>query len=138
MTYQELSKCSLKAVAKHLGITSSTLSKAMHKPIPGQIYDENAINEVAVAKVFDACGIKIEDMRVEDFMPKSRGSAKTVPNIGERFTTTAYHDEKNGDHEVEVVAKTSTHIAVADTVTDELHAMRLATWFRVVKNGGDE
>jgi hypothetical protein len=138
MTYQDLSKCSLQAVAKYLGTTSNTLSKAMHKPIPGQIYDENAINEVAVAKVFDACGIKIKDMRLEEFLPKRRGTAKTVPNVGERFTTSAYNDEKNGDHEVEVVATSSTHIAVLDTVTDELHAMRLATWFRICKSGESE
>lgn len=138
MTYQDLRKCSLQGVAKFLGTTANTLSKAMHKPIPGENYDENAINEIAVSKVFDACGVKIEDMRLEEFLPKRRGTAKTVPNVGERFTTSAYNDEKNGDHEVEVVATSSTHIAVLDTVTDELHAMRLATWFRICKSGESE
>lgn len=67
MTYEEFATINIVAFAKVHGIKPNTLRNAIHKPIPNEIYNQDAVNIDAVKSLLDKYNISISNLNADDY-----------------------------------------------------------------------
>lgn len=129
MTIKDLAKINLTAFAKAVEINPGTLSRAVHKPIPGEIHDPDAINEAEVVKLMEKNKINLDDYNPDDFQNARASVSKIVPEIGEIWNLRSYKNDETGDADnMQVVYTTKTHVALHNLRTGGINALLLDTF----------
>lgn len=123
MIIEEIKNVSITKFGKAIGLSASAISRAMNMPIPGEVYDPNAINYVELEKLFAKRNISLEKLNANDFLPEHRVSSREEIAVGKICKFKTYKDEKGNYLECRVVYVTKTHVAVEEIETGVLHAM---------------
>lgn len=126
MTIKDFAKINLTAFAKAVEINPGTLSRAVHKPIPGEIYDPDAINEAEVLKLMEKNKINLDDYNPDDFQNARARVSNIVPEIGEIWNLRIYKNDETGEADnMQVVYTTKTHVALHNLRTGGISVLLL-------------
>lgn len=121
MTYEEFATINIVAFAKVHGIKSNTLRNAIHKPIPNEIYNPDAVNIDAVKSLLDKYNISISNLNADDYSFVRKRKERPELKIGNFYHMKSFTEVKefNGNEStvkipLELVAMSDTYVCVEE------------------------
>lgn len=121
MTYEEFATINIVAFAKVHGIKPNTLRNAIHKPIPNEIYNPDAVNIDAVKSLLDKYNISISNLNADDYSFVRKRKERPELKIGSFYYMKSFTEVKefNGIEStvkipLELVAMSDTYVCVEE------------------------
>jgi hypothetical protein len=121
MTYEEFATINIVAFAKVHGIKPNTLRNAIHKPIPNEIYNPDAVNVESVKALLDKNGIDISALNPDDYAYVRRRKERPELKIGNIYYMTSCTEvqdcngvETTVQIPLELVAMSDTYVCVEE------------------------
>lgn len=115
MTYEEFATINIVAFAKVHGIKPNTLRNAIHKPIPNEIYNPDAVNIDAVKSLLDKYNISISNLNADDYSFVRKRKERTELKIGSFYYMKSFTEVKNFDGVETTVNIPLELVALSDT-----------------------
>ncbi len=115
MTYEEFATINIVAFAKVHGIKPNTLRNAIHKPIPNEIYNPDAVNVESVKVLLDKNGIDISVLNSEDYAFVRQRKERPELKIGSFYYMKSFTEVKNFDGVETTVNIPLELVALSDT-----------------------
>lgn len=121
MTYEEFATINIVAFAKVHGIKPNTLRNAIHKPIPNEIYNPDAVNIDAVKSLLDKYNISISNLNADDYVFVHQRKERPELKIGSFYYMKSFTEVKNFDGvettvniPLELVALSETYVCLEE------------------------
>lgn len=115
MTYEEFATINIVAFAKVHGIKPNTLRNAIHKPIPNEIYNPDAVNIDAVKSLLDKYNISISNLNADDYFFVRKRKERPELKIGSFYYMKSFTEVKNFDGVETTVNIPLELVALSDT-----------------------
>lgn len=115
MTYEEFATINIVAFAKVHGIKPNTLRNAIHKPIPNEIYNPDAVNIDAVKSLLDKYNISISNLNADDYAFVRQRKERPELKIGNFYYMKSYTETKEFDGIETIVQIPLELVAMSDT-----------------------
>lgn len=115
MTYEEFATINIVAFAKVHGIKPNTLRNAIHKPIPNEIYNPDAVNIDAVKSLLDKYNISISNLNADDYSFVRKRKERPELKIGNFYYMKSYTETKEFDGIETIVQIPLELVAMSDT-----------------------
>ena len=115
MTYEEFATINIVAFAKVHGIKPNTLRNAIHKPIPNEIYNPDAVNIDAVKSLLDKYNISISNLNADDYSFVRNRKERPELKIGSFYYMKSFTEVKNFDGVETTVNIPLELVALSDT-----------------------
>lgn len=115
MTYEEFATINIVAFAKVHGIKPNTLRNAIHKPIPNEIYNPDAVNIDAVKSLLDKYNISISNLNADDYSFVRQRKERPELKIGSFYYMKSFTEVKNFDGVETTVNIPLELVALSDT-----------------------
>lgn len=115
MTYEEFATINIVEFAKVHGIKPNTLRNAIHKPIPNEIYNPDAVNIDAVKSLLDKYNISISNLNADDYAFVRQRKERPELKIGSFYYMKSFTEVKNFDGVETTVNIPLELVALSDT-----------------------
>ena len=110
MTYEEFATINIVAFAKVHGIKPNTLRNAIHKLIPNEIYNPDAVNIDAVKSLLDKYNISISNLNADDYSFVRKRKERPELKIGSFYYMKSFTE----NIPLELVALSDTYVCLEE------------------------